>query len=81
MDEDSIRDPHPSRPATQQAGKNPGMKATFDLPEDLLQEIKMRAVLQRRPAKELVAELLRNALFPKRAESLPAKQRSNARSM
>ncbi|MBL8377617.1 MAG: hypothetical protein JNM79_07115 [Burkholderiales bacterium] len=38
------------------------MKTTLDLPDDIVQAVKLRAVLQRRPVKDLVAELLRNAL-------------------
>jgi len=34
------------------------MKTTFDLPEELVQEVKLRAVMQRRTVKDLVAELL-----------------------
>ncbi|MFN0162188.1 MAG: hypothetical protein ACKVQQ_13235 [Burkholderiales bacterium] len=38
------------------------MKTTIDLPDDVLQAVKMRAVIQRRPLKDLVAQLLREAL-------------------
>src|SRR5579872_918384 len=39
-----------------------GMKTTFDLPEEIIREIKLQAVLQRRTAKSLVADLLREGL-------------------
>jgi plasmid stability protein len=38
------------------------MKTTLDLPEDLIREIKLRAVMQRRTVKDLVAECLRQGL-------------------
>ncbi len=38
------------------------MKTTLDLPDDLLQRLKIRAVRERRPLKRLVAELLAQAL-------------------
>lgn len=38
------------------------MKTTLDLPEDLMREVKLRAVMQRRPLKDLVAELLRQGM-------------------
>ncbi len=38
------------------------MKATFDLPDELIREIKLRAVIQRRTVKDLVAEFLRQGL-------------------
>ncbi len=38
------------------------MKTTIDLPEDLIREVKLRAVMQRRTVKELVAECLRQGL-------------------
>ena len=38
------------------------MKVTFDLPEELVREVKLRAVIQRRTVKDLVAELLRQEL-------------------
>lgn len=51
------------------------MKTTLDLPDDLVREMKLRAVLQRRPLKELAAELLRRGLSapePSAAKLLPA---------
>jgi len=38
------------------------MKATFDIPADLLRSIKLRAVREGRPMKDLVAELLQRGL-------------------
>ncbi len=38
------------------------MKTTLDLPEEIVREVKLRAVLQRRTVKDLVAELLRTGL-------------------
>lgn len=38
------------------------MKITLDLPEDLIREVKLRAVLQRRTVKDLVADFIRQGL-------------------
>jgi hypothetical protein len=38
------------------------MKTTLDLPEDLMREVKLRAVMQRRPLKDLVADMLRQGM-------------------
>ncbi len=38
------------------------MKTTFDLPDELIREVKLRAVVQRRTVKDLVAEFLRQGL-------------------
>ena len=38
------------------------MKTTLDLPEELVREMKLRAVMQRRTVKALAAELLSQAL-------------------
>jgi hypothetical protein len=38
------------------------MKTTFDLPDELVREVKLRAVVQGRTVKELVAELLSESL-------------------
>ena len=38
------------------------MKTTIDLPEELVREVKLRAVIQRRAVKDLVAEYLRQGL-------------------
>jgi hypothetical protein len=54
------------------------VKTTLDLPEDLIQEVKLRALLQRRTVKDLVAECLRLGLAmpsPRRAEHPPASSR------
>ena len=54
------------------------MKTTLDLPDDLIQEVKLRALLQRRTVKDFVAECLRQALaMPalRQAEKPPASSR------
>jgi plasmid stability protein len=38
------------------------MKTTLDLPEDLIQAVKLRAVMQRRMGQDLVADHLRQGL-------------------
>ena len=38
------------------------MKTTLDLPDELIREIKLRAVVQRRTVKDLVADFLRQGL-------------------
>ena len=38
------------------------MKTTLDLPDELIREVKLRAVHQRRTVKDLVAELIRKGL-------------------
>ena len=38
------------------------MKTTLDLPDDLVHAVKLRAVMQRRTVKALVADLLRQGL-------------------
>ncbi|MFZ4774133.1 MAG: hypothetical protein ACOYM3_02140 [Terrimicrobiaceae bacterium] len=38
------------------------MKTTMDLPDELIREVKLRAVVQRRTVKDLVAEFLRQGL-------------------
>ena len=38
------------------------MKTNLDLPDELIREIKLRAVVQRRTVKDLVAEFLRRGL-------------------
>ena len=54
------------------------MKTTLDLPEEIVREMKLRAVLQRRPLKDLAADLLRQGLGmapPSGANLLPANSR------
>jgi len=51
------------------------MKTTLDLPDELIREVKLRAVVQGRTLRDLVAEFLRQGLGmapPARAESPPA---------
>ncbi len=38
------------------------MKTTLDLPDDVIRAVKLRAVMQRRPLKDLVADFLRQGL-------------------
>lgn len=38
------------------------MKTTLDLPDELIREVKLRAVHQRRSVKDLMAEILRQGL-------------------
>jgi plasmid stability protein len=38
------------------------VKTTLDLPDELIREVKLRAVVQRRTVKDLVAEFLRQGL-------------------
>lgn len=53
------------------------MKATFDLPEDLVHAVKLRAVTQRRTVKDLVADYLRQGLgFASANQSAPAPRES-----
>lgn len=40
------------------------MKTTLDLPDDLMREIKIRAVKENRKLKEAIADLLRRGLSP-----------------
>ena len=48
------------------------MKTTLDLPNDLVQEIKLRAVNEGRKLKDVAADLLRTALAPPpESNSLP----------
>jgi hypothetical protein len=60
--------------ASLQTGKLARMKTTIDLPDDVIREVKLRAVLQRRPLKDLIAELLRQSLgmVPCPSETRPA---------
>ena len=44
------------------------MKTTLDLPDDLMREVKIRAVKENRKLKEAVAELLRRGLSQRRSE-------------
>jgi len=47
-----------------QRPQNNGMKTTLDLPSDLVQEIKVRAVNEGRKLKDVATDLLRAALAP-----------------
>jgi plasmid stability protein len=44
------------------------MKTTLDLPDDLMREVKIRAVRENRKLKEAIADLLRRGLSPRRSE-------------
>jgi hypothetical protein len=50
--------------------QNNGMKTTLDLPNDLVQEIKRRAVNEGRQLTDVAADLLRAALAPPPTSSL-----------
>ena len=52
----------PSKPYNQLAGKLARMKTTLDLPDDLVRAMKMRALLQGRTLRDLVADFLRQGL-------------------
>ena len=43
------------------------MKTTLDLPDDLMQEVKIRAVMEKRKLKDAIADLLRRGLLGKPA--------------
>lgn len=45
-----------------------GMKTTLDLPDDLVREIKIRAVRENRKLKDAMADLLRRGLSQRRSE-------------
>ncbi len=50
------------------------MKTTLDLPDDLVREMKLRAVMQGRTLRDLAADFLRQGLgmaAPRRATTLP----------
>ena len=51
------------------------MKTTLDLPDELIREVKLRAVIQGRTLKDVVADFLRQGLglaAPQPAKPLPA---------
>ena len=51
-----------SKPYNQLTGKLARMKTTLDLPDDLVRAMKMRALLQGRTLRDLVADFLRQGL-------------------
>jgi plasmid stability protein len=51
------------------------MKTTLDLPDDLMREIKIRAVNEDRKLKDAIADLLRRGLSQKAAESKAVRRR------
>jgi hypothetical protein len=58
------------------------MKTTIDVPDDLMREIKMQAVMRGRPLKTLVADLLRRGLQAEQAEKqTPRPKPASARIM
>ena len=62
----------------QQTGKLAFMKTTFDLPDELVREMKLRAVMQGRTLRELAADFIRQGLglaAPKTATTLPSDSR------
>lgn len=60
------------------SGKMASMKATIDLPDELVVEIKIEAARQKKKLKELVPELLRAGLSVRRAAG-PPEVRATAR--
>lgn len=60
--------------ATQLAGKLASMKTTLDLPDELVRELKLRAVMQGRTLRDLAADFLRQGLglaCAKPAQAIP----------
>jgi hypothetical protein len=51
------------------------VKTTLDLPDDLLREIKIRAVKENRKLKDAIADLLRRGLSRKRLEPRKVRHR------
>lgn len=51
-----------SKTGTQQAGKLASMKTTLDLPDELVREMKLRAVMQGRTLRDLAADFMRQGL-------------------
>jgi len=51
------------------------MKTTFDLPNDLLREMKLRAVLEGRKLKDVAAEVLRRGLAETKTPSRGRRRR------
>lgn len=49
-------------PSTQLAGKLAYMKTTLDLPDELVREMKLRALMQGRTLRDLAADFLRQGL-------------------
>jgi plasmid stability protein len=45
-----------------------GMKTTLDLPDDLMREVKIRAVRENRKLKDAIADLLRRGLSQQKSE-------------
>jgi plasmid stability protein len=56
----------------QLAGKLAHMKTTLDLPDDLVRAMKMRALLQGRTLRDLVADFLRQGLSMAAPQAAPA---------
>jgi plasmid stability protein len=57
------------------AGKLGDVKTTFDLPDDLVRTIKIRAVQERRKLKDVVADLLRLGLAVELGEPTAVRER------
>jgi len=56
-----------SSPYSQNAGNMGSMKTTLDLPDDLMRDVKIRAVRENRKLKDEVADLLRRGLSRQRS--------------
>jgi plasmid stability protein len=51
------------------------MKTTLDLPDDVMRQVKIRAVHEGRKLKDLIAELIRRGLrSPRKVERVPKKR-------
>ena len=51
------------------------MKTTLDLPDDLMREVKIRAVNEKRKLKDAIADLLRRGLSDRPAGERPVRHR------
>jgi plasmid stability protein len=52
-----------------------GMKTRLDLPDDLMREVKIRAVRENRKLKEAIADLLRRGLSQQRSDRKAVRHR------
>lgn len=58
-------------PSTQLAGKLASMKTTLDLPDELVREMKLRALMQGRTLRDLAADFLRQGLGMRASRPAP----------
>jgi hypothetical protein len=59
-------------PVNQLTGKLAQMKTTLDLPDELVREMKLRALMQGRTLRDLAADFLRQGVILRGRESLVA---------